>query len=46
MSAAQLQEIADALVEVINRRVERVAVPGKFRVYREDDGRVVLEIFP
>lgn len=32
-------------MEVYDRGVERVAVPGRFRVFRDEQGRIVFERF-
>lgn len=45
MKAAEDAQIEQAKKDVASGRVQRVAVPGQWRVFKDEDGEVVVERF-
>lgn len=45
MSAAEDAQIEQAKKDVASGRVQRIAVPGQWRVFKNEDGEVVVDRF-
>lgn len=45
MKAVQAAQIEQAKKDVQSGRVQRVAVPGQWRVFKDENGEVVVETF-